>query len=215
MVNLDFTVSAAMVLVPALVLFAVLVLLRARAGSPGWTGRHALLRLGGALYAAAVLQLTIFPLHVVFGTYANQTPWYEMVQWVPLIIADFSFVPNVIMMLPLGALLPLMSVRVSSPGRAVLAGAGISLAIELTQMLSYILFSNGRSVDINDVIANTLGTVLGFLALRWAARARSLAGLVQELALPSARPVGIPATGHGHAGPASRKAHQRGHDVRP
>lgn len=74
-----------MVLVPALVLFAVLVLLRARAGSPGWTGRQALLRLGGALYAAAVLQLTIFPLHVVLGTYANQTPWYEMVQRVPLI----------------------------------------------------------------------------------------------------------------------------------
>jgi hypothetical protein len=122
MVNLDFTVSAAMVLVPALVLFAVLVLLRD---------------------------------------------------------------------------------RVSSPGRAALAGAGISLAFERTQMLSYILFSSGRSVDINDVIANTLGTVLGFLALRWAARARSLAGLVQELALPSARPVGIPTTGRGHAGPAS------------
>ncbi|MFE9628345.1 VanZ family protein [Streptomyces sp. NPDC006527] len=76
MVNLDFTVSAAMVLVPALVLFAVLVLLRD---------------------------------------------------------------------------------RVSSPGRAALAGAGISLAFERTQMLSYILFSSGRSVDINDVIANTLG----------------------------------------------------------
>lgn len=64
---------------------------------------------------------------------------------------------NVVMFLPLGFLLPLIWKNYRSLGKIALAGLLFSLAIELSQL------TNNRTVDINDLITNTLGAVFGGL----------------------------------------------------
>jgi glycopeptide antibiotics resistance protein len=75
---------------------------------------------------------------------------------------------NVALFLPLGFLLPLLAPRLDRPWRTVGVGFALSSAIELSQ----VAFPGVRRADVNDVLMNTLGTALGFLAWRLAARAR-------------------------------------------
>lgn len=63
---------------------------------------------------------------------------------------------NVILFIPLGFFLPFLYKKYNRLANIVLAGFLISLSIELVQM-----FDIGTT-DINDLIANTLGTFLGF-----------------------------------------------------
>lgn len=67
--------------------------------------------------------------------------------------------------MPLGLVLPLLLPRLNR-GRTVLASALISLGIEAVQLIQYIVFANGRAVDVNDLIANTIGGLLGCTVLR-------------------------------------------------
>lgn len=186
--NIDFEIGAELVLGPLLIAFCVLTAFRALRRHPGWTGGHAFTRLAAAFYAAAVLDLTIFPIHVTYGEYANQTPWYDLVNFIPLLVADLTFVPNLLMLVPLGFLLPLMSARPASPARAAATAFLASLTIEATQLLCYLLFNNGRSVDVNDLIANTLGGLLGHLLFRAATRIPSLRPPLHRLTLPPSPP---------------------------
>ena len=62
--------------------------------------------------------------------------------------------------MPLGFLLPFLYRHWRRFSRAVLAGAGFSLLIECSQLLT------NRACDIDDLIANTLGAALGY-ALWW------------------------------------------------
>ena len=59
----------------------------------------------------------------------------------------------------------------------------MSTAIELLQLVGNIVFSTGRTTDINDVIANTLGAVLGFVMLRRLARIHGGRSRLQAMAL--------------------------------
>jgi len=67
-----------------------------------------------------------------------------------------TYALNVIMFMPLGFLLPFIWKQYRKLGKTVLTGAITSLAIELFQLF------NNRSTDIDDLLMNTLGTVLGF-----------------------------------------------------
>lgn len=64
---------------------------------------------------------------------------------------------NILLFLPFGFLLPVIWGRFRAPLPTALAGFLFSLAIELSQLFTY------RATDVNDLIGNTLGTVLGFL----------------------------------------------------
>lgn len=67
---------------------------------------------------------------------------------------------NVALFVPLGFGLPLLWQRYRSGKRTVAFGLGLSLAVELLQILTL------RATDVNDVITNTLGTALGYLPAR-------------------------------------------------
>jgi glycopeptide antibiotics resistance protein len=72
-----------------------------------------------------------------------------------------SLVGNVLAFMPLGLLLPLAFRRIPWP-LVILAGAVLSAAIELTQYaLSTNLGYGYRRADIDDVIVNVFGTVVG------------------------------------------------------
>lgn len=64
---------------------------------------------------------------------------------------------NVALFAPLGAFLPLLWREFRSLPRTALAGFGLSLAIEILQIFTF------RLTDVNDLITNTLGTLLGYL----------------------------------------------------
>ncbi|WP_344589404.1 VanZ family protein [Actinomadura vinacea] len=65
---------------------------------------------------------------------------------------------NLILLAPLGVLLPMLSARLRGPVRLALVAALLSLAIETAQGLLVI----GRAFDIDDVILNVLGVVLAY-----------------------------------------------------
>ncbi|GAA2991158.1 VanZ family protein [Streptomyces fulvorobeus] len=181
--NVSFQIGAALVLGPLLAAYAIVLAIGARRGTRGRTGRHAAFRFTVMLYVAAVLSITVFPLNITWGEGANLMPWYNQLNWLPLLTMDVSALPNVVMLLPLG-LLPLISSRATSAGRVTALTALASAVIESAQMLSYILFNNGRSVDINDMIANTLGGLIGWVLLRAALRTGALGSALRGAALP-------------------------------
>ncbi len=63
---------------------------------------------------------------------------------------------NIAMFIPVGICWPLCFKQLDSIGKAVLAGSGYSLLIELSQLLFY-----ERGSDIDDLILNTTGVLIG------------------------------------------------------
>ena len=66
---------------------------------------------------------------------------------------------NIEMFIPIGFIWPYSFHKLDNVGKVVLAGAAFSLFIELSQLLFY-----QRSTDIDDVITNTFGTLIGAVA---------------------------------------------------
>ena len=82
-------------------------------------------------------------------------------------IADINLIPfksdgimtyilNIIMFMPLGFLLPFIWEKFRNPIRVFYCGLGFSLAIEICQLF------NHRATDIDDLMMNSLGAVLGY-----------------------------------------------------
>jgi glycopeptide antibiotics resistance protein len=89
-------------------------------------------------------------------------------QLIPIIpmLSDFSnTLLNIALFVPLGFLLPVLWKKFRKFSNTLSFCFGASLFIELAQIFTY------RATDINDLIANTLGGVLGYLLGRWAAKA--------------------------------------------
>ena len=72
-------------------------------------------------------------------------------------IDRIAYFQNVLLFLPLGFLGPHISPRWSSFSGTAFTGFGFSLLIELSQLL------NNRRTDVDDLILDTLGAVLGYL----------------------------------------------------
>ena len=105
------------------------------------------------LYLSAVFVLVGIPNVTYFRPEVNLNliPFRGMVQDLK------NGVLNVILFIPLGFLLPILWQNFRRMGACVAFGLGLSLAIELMQMLTF------RATDVNDLITNTAGTLLGFL----------------------------------------------------
>jgi glycopeptide antibiotics resistance protein len=72
-----------------------------------------------------------------------------------------NLVGNVLAFVPLGLLLPVAARRLPWPF-VLLAGAALSIAIEATQYVLSINVGHGyRAADVDDVIVNVTGTVVG------------------------------------------------------
>lgn len=66
---------------------------------------------------------------------------------------------NLLLLAPLGVLLPVLSARLRGSLRLVLAGAAISFCIEIVQHF----FVSGRTFDVDDIILNAFGVLLAYL----------------------------------------------------
>lgn len=67
-----------------------------------------------------------------------------------------TYILNIIMLMPLGFLLPLIWEKYRTISKTIMAGFLFSLSIELGQLF------NRRSTEIDDVLMNVLGAILGF-----------------------------------------------------
>jgi glycopeptide antibiotics resistance protein len=136
-------------------------------------------RTAAALYAAVLVVVTLAPIRwrPDLGRYRNN--------WKPQLVPVWNLVVNlrdgdrvlptlagaagnVVLFLPFGFLLPLLWPRLDRFWRTVGAGLALSAAIELSQ----VAFPGVRRADVNDVLMNTMGAALGFLAWRLAAAPR-------------------------------------------
>lgn len=80
------------------------------------------------------------------------------ISWVPFQLEGiFTYCMNVIMLMPLGFLLPYIWKNFRNPFKVAFTGFLLSVFIEFAQV------PTNRLVDVDDVMMNTLGTMLGYL----------------------------------------------------
>jgi glycopeptide antibiotics resistance protein len=119
------------------------------------------------VYIAALVVVTLLPI-AWFGRPDDYRP-----QLVPFegILVEFEESPggkladlfgNVLLFAPLGFLLPLLVPAIRRWWQVLAVGAGISLLIELYQLTWPLV----RKANIDDLLMNALGALLGFAALR-------------------------------------------------
>ena len=114
--------------------------------------RRSVLYLLMSLYLAAVDAVVGLPslLYIRFDQNINLVPFAYM-------FSDYgNSLLNVLLFVPLGFFLPVLWRRFRSFLWTVLFGLGFSLSIELLQLFTF------RATDINDLMTNTVGTVLGW-----------------------------------------------------
>lgn len=161
-----FTIDSWYILIPAFLIFIIYMFFMTIKNKKYSWGQF-LLVTSFAVYFLSMIHLVFFPIEINIGEYANLTPWYKSINFIPLLTIDAAtFILNIIMLVPLGMYLPLLSSKFQSVKKAASMGLYISLSFEFTQLLMRIIFGNGRSTDINDLLANTLGAVIGFLLIR-------------------------------------------------
>ena len=119
-----------------------------------------------------LLTLYLNAMYIVIGV-----PGVQYICWDPTLnlipFQDFSarnmegMVLNAIMFAPLGFLLPAYFERYRHWGRTLAAGFLTSLTVELIQLFTF------RATDVDDLIMNTLGTLVGFLLAKLVLRRRT------------------------------------------
>lgn len=108
------------------------------------------------LYLTAVFSLVGIPNVIYVRPQMN-------LNWIPFrgMVVDFkNGMLNILLFVPLGFFLAVLWGRFRSLLPVALFGCGLSLTIELLQLLTF------RATDVNDLITNTFGTVMGFLLAR-------------------------------------------------
>lgn len=123
--------------------------------------RHYLLSMVFACYVIAVFHVT--GVGTIYDAMTFRLSYLgERINLIPFSreIDLRGYLLNVVMLLPLGFLLPLIWKELGKVPHVFVTGFLFSLLIEVTQMLS------PRGTDVDDLILNSLGAVAGFLLQR-------------------------------------------------
>lgn len=140
------------------------------------TRREALLSLV-YICIAVIARFTLYPFETVseplvfnvsriFPLNLNLIPFVNILKHDSAAKAALNICGNIAMFIPVGVIWPLVFKELSTPLPAIAAGAGFSLFIELIQ-----LPFRSRVTDIDDVILNTLGFVIGYVIYLCVSRA--------------------------------------------
>ncbi|WP_449621758.1 VanZ family protein [Robertmurraya sp. Marseille-Q9965] len=141
------------------------------------------LRFLSVIYISMVVSATLFPIALGFG----DEPIYfsRTLNLVPFasIIKDFNQIGtayggdsifmislivrnvggNILLFMPLGFLAPFLWNKAKSLKGITILGLAFSVTIELLQLLEDLVGGWGRITDVDDVICNVLGVVMGYL----------------------------------------------------
>lgn len=139
------------------------------------------------IYCLMVVSVTLFPFPIGFpyeyenlSAYINLTPLVSILKQVSLIgtayDGDILFMigliirnvgGNILLFVPLGFLVPIIWKNIMHFNQIFLLAIGISITIELLQLLESIFGGWGRVTDIDDVICNVDGAILGYYIYKW------------------------------------------------
>ena len=105
----------------------------------------------GRTFTERTYQYNLIPFHEIrrFLTYRRQLGFAAV---------TLNLVGNVLAFVPFGLFLPLLVRRVRSMGKTLLLGFEFSLLVEIVQ-----LFSKVGSFDVDDILLNTTGVLIGYL----------------------------------------------------
>jgi|GEM_PF-738319 len=165
------------VVVPlALVTVAVLVGVLHRRGR--LTVPRALVAVAVAVYLAGIVANTVFP--IFLDKPVPDVPWSAHLALLPFQQYELSdALMNVAVFVPVGLLVPLFARR-GAWIRSVLVATGLSLAIEVVQYVTAHLLGGGHIADVNDLLSNVLGGLVGVALLALVVRVPALGRVVDR-----------------------------------
>jgi glycopeptide antibiotics resistance protein len=148
------------VILPFIIVFLILNEMCKRKGVTNTKG-YFLWALIFSFYVLVVFYLTgvgtLFDLYRYrIGIHSNQINLLPFSKGIDIV----AYLQNILLFVPFGFLLPFIWPNINKFRYVVLSGFSFSLLIELSQLL------NNRSTDVDDLILNTLGAILGYLLFR-------------------------------------------------
>ena len=124
------------------------------------------------VYLIAVLYAVTMPLMqgllhdwVRFRGFVNLVPFAtvtELLRRESPAQAIRQIIGNVVMLIPLGVLLPVLWTRFRAVSRVAVAGLTVSVSIEAIQLGLWFAKLGSHSIDVDDLILNTVGACLGY-----------------------------------------------------
>ena len=87
----------------------------------------------------------------------NLIPFVNLLDYEIRSEAVINVVGNTTMFIPIGVIYPAVYKKLNTPVKAIAAGIGLSLSIEIVQLLFF-----DRVTDIDDLILNSIGYVVGY-----------------------------------------------------
>lgn len=176
------TIDAGYILGPLFIVYLLVVLLKLKKQNRNYSMFQYITLISLGIYILSVVALTTFPIEINLGMYKNQSPWYSRINPIPILTIDMAtFILNIIMLVPFGVYQWLVVKQNKLSWELVAVRSFLfSLTIEVLQLLLYITLNSGRSVDINDLIANTLGGILGYYAIRFVSKNTYFKDLIDQ-----------------------------------
>lgn len=126
------------------------------------------------IYMECLLYLTVFPsIDATRSDWVgiNLIPFSTIENYLFLFsqggisVASVNLIGNTVIFVPMGILLVLINRRISFT-KMFLIGIGTSLTIEVTQLVLSLLEVLSRSFDVDDLILNTTGVIIGFAVMK-------------------------------------------------
>ena len=103
------------------------------------------------------IQPLLFDSTKIFPLWVNFKPFIYLFDYPAMKEALLNLIGNAAMFIPLGIVWPAVFKKLNTRGKVIAAGVGVSLAIEILQLPFF-----DRATDIDDLILNSAGFLLGY-----------------------------------------------------
>ena len=103
------------------------------------------------------IQPLLFDSSKIFPLWVNFKPLIYLFDYPTMKEALLNLIGNTAMFIPLGIVWPAVFKKLNTHRKVIAAGFGVSLTIEILQLPFF-----GRATDIDDLILNTLGFLIGY-----------------------------------------------------
>lgn len=103
------------------------------------------------------IQPLLFDAGKIFPLWVNFKPFIYLFDYPTVKEALLNLIGNTVMFFPLGIVWPAVFKKLNTHGKVISAGVGVSLTIEILQLPFF-----DRATDIDDLILNSLGFLMGY-----------------------------------------------------
>ncbi len=139
-------------LLPLLILFHFIVLKKDKKNSKKIKVPHIIGSYIFCFFLLCIFSVTGIPDIYSFKLYIN----INLIPFIDILINYTQYILNIILFIPLGFLLPILWKKFEKKSLTIICGLLLSLLIEILQIFCF------RATDIDDLLMNTLGTLVGY-----------------------------------------------------